>query len=55
MMDLKALAATMDPPVPEELLPQVIPPLETLLAAFRALVADVPPDTALWTGPEDDE
>jgi len=54
MTDLKALAAAMDPPVPEELLPQVIPPLEALEAAFRPLVQDIPPDTLLWTGPEDD-
>ena len=54
MTDLKLLAASMDPPVPEELLPQVIPPLEALEAAFRPLVQSVPADTLMWTGPEDD-
>jgi hypothetical protein len=54
MTDLKALAAAMDPPVPEELLPQVIPPLEALEAAFRPVVENVPHDTLMWTGPEDE-
>jgi len=54
MTDLKALAASLGPPVPEELLPQVIPPLEALEAAFRPLVQNVPPDTLMWTGPEDE-
>ena len=54
MTDLKRLAASLDPPVPEELLPQVIPPLEALEAAFRPLVQNVPPDTLIWIGPEDE-
>jgi len=54
MTDSKALAAAVDPAVPEELLPQVIPPLEALEAAFRPLVENVPPDTLMWTGPEDE-
>ena len=53
MIDLKTLAAALDPPVPEELLPEVIPPLEALEAAFRPLVQNVPADTQMWTGPED--
>lgn len=48
------MAAAADPPVPEELLPQVIPVLETLEAAFRPLVEDLPPDTLPWAGPEDE-
>jgi hypothetical protein len=54
MTDLKSLAASLDPPVPEELLSQVIPPLEALEAAFRPLVQNLPLDTLMWTGPEDD-
>ena len=54
MTDLNALAAALDPPIPEELLPQVIPPLETLEAAFRPLVQDIHPDTLMWAGPEDE-
>ena len=54
MTDLKRLAAALDPPVPEELLSQVIPPLEALEAAFRPLVQNLPPDTLMWTGPEDE-
>jgi hypothetical protein len=50
----KAIAAAVDPPVPEELWPQVIPALETLESAFRPLVRNIPPDAMLWTGPEDD-
>jgi hypothetical protein len=50
----KAIAAAVDPPVPEELWPQVIPALETLESAFRPLVRNIPPDALLWTGPEDD-
>ena len=54
MTDLKALAAALDPPIPEELLSQVIPPLETLEAAFRPLVQNIPADTLMWTGHEDE-
>jgi len=54
MTDLKTLAAALDPPVPEELLPQVILPLEALEAAFRPLVQHIPADTLMWTGPEDE-
>jgi hypothetical protein len=54
MSDLRAIAEAVDPPVPEELQPQVIPALESLEAAFRPLVQHIPPDTMLWTGPEDD-
>jgi hypothetical protein len=50
MTDWKALAAAAKPPVPEELLEQVIPPLEALEAAFRPLLRDLPPDSLAWDG-----
>jgi len=50
----KALAAAAEPPVPEDLLPDVIPALEKLEAAFRPLERSIPPDTLLWSGPEDE-
>jgi hypothetical protein len=50
----KALAAAAEPPVPEELLPEVIPALEKLEAAFRPLEGAIPADTLLWSGPEDE-
>jgi hypothetical protein len=50
----KALAAAAEPPVPEDLLPDVIPALEKLEAAFRPLERSIPPDTLLWAGPEDE-
>ena len=53
MTNWKALAAAADPPVPEDLLPEVIPALEKLEAAFRALERAIPPETLLWNGPED--
>jgi hypothetical protein len=46
------LAAAAEPPVPEDLLPNVIPPLENLEATLRALEVAIPPDTLLWSGPE---
>jgi len=48
------LAAAAEPPVSEELLPEVIPALEKLESAFRTLERTIPPDTPLWSGPEDD-
>ncbi|MBZ5633819.1 MAG: hypothetical protein LAO55_11910 [Acidobacteriia bacterium] len=54
MTDWKALAAAAEPPVPEDLLPDVIPALEKLEAAFRPLERALPPDTLLWTSCEDD-
>jgi hypothetical protein len=48
----KALAAIVEPPVPEDLLPDVTPPLEKLEAAFRPLEQALPPETLLWNGPE---
>ena len=54
MPDWRAIAKAVNPPVPQELLPQVIPPLEALEAAFRPLVQNIPPDALPWTGPEDD-
>jgi hypothetical protein len=51
MTDWKALARAAQPPVPEELLDQVIPPLEALEAAIRPLLQNLPPDTPVWQGP----
>lgn len=52
MTDWKALAAAAEPLVPDDLLPEVIPALEKLEAAFRVLERGIPPDTMAWTGPE---
>jgi hypothetical protein len=49
----KALAAAAEPPVPEDLLPDVIPALEKLEASFRLLEPGIPPETLLWSGFED--
>jgi len=48
----KALAAAANPPVPEELLPDVIPTLEKLEASLRLLDPAMPPETLLWNGAE---
>jgi len=50
----KALAAAAEPPVPEDLLPDVIPALEKLEAALRVLERDVPAETLLWNECEDE-
>jgi hypothetical protein len=50
----KALAAAAEPPVPEDLLPDVIPALEKLEAALRVLEREIPPETLLWSGVEDE-
>jgi len=50
----KALAAAAEPPVPEDLLPDVIPALEKLEAALRVLERDILPETLLWNGPEEE-
>jgi hypothetical protein len=55
MTNWEALAAAAEPPVPQEVLPQVIAGLETLEAAFRPLVENLPPEALLWNGPEDVE
>ena len=47
------MAAAAEPPVPEELLRDVIPTLEKLESAFRPLEQSLPPDTLLWTDSED--
>ena len=52
MTHWRALAAAAEPPVPEELLPEVIPALEKLEAVFRPLERTLLPETLLWTGPE---
>jgi len=49
----RALAAAAEPPVPENLWPEVVPALEKLEAAVRLLEPAVPPDAPLWNGPED--
>jgi hypothetical protein len=51
MTDWKALAEAVEPPVPEEMLDQVIPPLEALEAAFQPLLQNLPPDAPAWHGP----
>lgn len=48
------MAAAAEPPIPEELLPEVIPALENLEAAFRPLERLIQPDTLLWSGPEEE-
>ncbi len=50
MTNWKALGTAAEPPVPEELLEQVIPTLQALEAAFRPLLRDVPPDALAWDG-----
>jgi len=50
----KVLAAAAEPPVPENLLPDVIPALEKLEAALRLLEREIPSETLLWTGVEDE-
>jgi hypothetical protein len=50
----KALATATEPPVPDDLLPDVIPALEKLEIAFRVLERTVPPETLLWSGVEDE-
>jgi hypothetical protein len=50
----RALAAAAEPPIPEEVLPEVIPALEKIEAAFRPLERTIQPDTLLWSGPEDE-
>jgi len=50
----KALAAAAEPPVPEDLLPDVVPALEKLEAALRVLERDVPAETLLWNECEDE-
>jgi len=48
----KALAAAANPPVPEELLPDVIPTLEKLEDSLRLLDPAMPHETLLWNGAE---
>jgi len=52
MTDWKARAGAASPPIPEEILDQVIPPLEALEAAFRPLEREIPPDGLAWDGPD---
>jgi len=53
MTDWKARAAAANPPVPEEILERVVPPLEALEAAFHPLKQRIPPDELAWNGPYD--
>jgi len=46
----KALAEAAEPPVPKELLPEVVGALEKLEAAFRPLELALRPETLLWSG-----
>jgi hypothetical protein len=48
----RTLAAAAEPPIPEDLIPDVIPVLEKLEAVLRPLESGIPPDTLLWSGPE---
>jgi len=50
----KVFAAAAEPPVPANLLPDVIPALEKLEAALRLLEREIPSETLLWTGVEDE-
>ena len=52
-MEWKTLAKAARPPVPEELLPDVLPALETLEAALAGLEQRLSPDTLMWP-PEDE-
>jgi hypothetical protein len=54
MTNWKARAVAVDPPIPDELLANVVSALETLEAAFQTLVSQVPLDELPWSGPEDD-
>ena len=54
MTDWKALAAAAKPPIPEDSLADVVPALEKLDASFRPLERNLPPDTLLWSGLEDE-
>ncbi len=53
MTNWTVLARAEMPPVPEELLPEVIPALEALEAALGRLEERLSPDTLLW--PSEDE
>jgi hypothetical protein len=41
--------------IPEDLVPDVIPALEKLEAAFRPLERTIPIETLLWSDAEDEE
>ena len=49
--DWAARAKAAHPPVPEDILDQVVPPLEALERAFGPLVLEIPPDGLAWDGP----
>ena len=51
MTDWKALAAALDPPVPQDAVPKVAPALEALEAALEPLAEALPIDTLPWSGP----
>ncbi len=54
MTNWTTLARAANPPVPDELLPDVIPALERLESALSALEQRLSPDTLLWPA-EDQE
>ena len=45
------MAAQADPPVPEDLLPEVRAALEKLEGSLRELEGALEPDTLPWSGP----
>jgi len=49
LTDWKALAAALDPPVPEAALPKVTPILEALETALEPLAEALPTDTLPWS------
>jgi len=49
MTNWKALAAAIDPPVPEDAHPKVTPVLEALEAALEPMVEALPIDTLPWS------
>jgi hypothetical protein len=54
MINWKEVAISLEPPVPEDLLPEVISALGKLEATFRPLEAAIPPDTLPWSSAEDE-
>jgi hypothetical protein len=50
--DWKAVATALDAPIREDDWAQVLPPLQALERAFRALQETIPHHEELWTKPE---
>jgi hypothetical protein len=55
MTDWRKLAAAADPPIPAADAEKAASVLEAWEAAFRPLVASIPPGTDVWSGPEEAE